>query len=571
MNDETRKYRATVIILIMAAAAAIIYIISLKLAYPAFQNTRLLEPLAELHSLFPLYYIALIIMVVIAAVCFIFQIRNSTVHVLILLLAAVMLWYTRYHLAGFTWEPDSVRNLGASIRIPEILDGLVFNYSGYSLKYPMAYILEFIVFNASGATYDVYFHLIPLINIVMFTLLCYAFTLKLFNPVNAFLTAFAAMLGMHYAIFIMGPHTTGVLILLTILVTMWRRGIAWRVLTLALIIVMIMTYPISPILLGVFLGAWLLVLLTRKIGRSQVIVAVMLVVCMAGWYLWPAISPAAHSTTNTTMQSELGNAIPEELSTVEDYALGQVFIYSSIFNLNRAIYLIYGLLAVAATGLVLVRTYRRQKGWRQFLRRLGGLTRRQLFLMFSTILLIILTVLLLERTHNLAERALTMVILAISAFIVSITSGLYQRGKTTGRRIIAGGMILLMVFLALSFAPVAYSIDAYTSYPKSEEKGLEFVTENIPLSDNEVVCFFGQQLVLYQPFVKDTIKPPRSGELGDGDVFFIRQSEINYAAMRLDLSFEDNRLTRYLRLLNESTEVNSIYSSPTTSVFLRRP
>jgi hypothetical protein len=376
---------------------------------------------------------------------------------------------------------------------------------------------------------------------------------------------------MHYIFFIMGAQTIGVLLLLTILVTMWQRGIAWQVLTFAFIIVMIITHPVSPIMLGVFLGARLLTLLTRKIGKPQIIAAAMLVVCIAGWYIWPDIALSASSTTSTGMQNELANIFPGELTTVEQFTFGQAFIYSSIFNLNRAIYLVYGLLVVTATGLVLIRTYRRQKEWKQFLRKFGGLTRRQLFLIISIFLLIVLTILLLERTHNLAERALTMAILVISALIVSIMSGFYHRSKTFARRIIAGGMILFMAFLTLSFTPVAYSIDAYSSFPKSEEKGLEFVTERIPLNDKELVCFFGQQIVLYQPFVKDIKNSLKFETAEDGDVFVIRQSEIYYAAMRLDFSFEDNRLTRFLRLLTESTQVNSIYSSPTTSVFIKRP
>ena len=98
MNNKEHDYRIKIIILLLATIASIVYLISLKLAYPIFQSTRLVDPLAELHSLFPLHYIALGIIALLGAACFIFRISNRGIHILILLLMAIMLWYTpHYH------------------------------------------------------------------------------------------------------------------------------------------------------------------------------------------------------------------------------------------------------------------------------------------------------------------------------------------------------------------------------------------------------------------------------------------------------------------------------------------
>lgn len=173
MRIEISNYRRTVIILLLATIAATIYIISLKVAYPIFQNTHLSNPLAELHSLFPLYYIAIIIMALSGALCFIFGIKNQGVHILILVLLAIMLWYTKYYLAGFTWEPDSARNLSVSLKIPEILNGYYFPNVEYGAEFPVPYILEYAIVGVSGASNAVYLHLIPFIFIIIFAILIY--------------------------------------------------------------------------------------------------------------------------------------------------------------------------------------------------------------------------------------------------------------------------------------------------------------------------------------------------------------------------------------------------------------
>ena len=75
MNSGTKNYRVVIVILLLAAVATIIYMVSLKLAYPLFQDSRLTDPLAELHSLFPLHYIAIGMVALLGVACFVFRIK----------------------------------------------------------------------------------------------------------------------------------------------------------------------------------------------------------------------------------------------------------------------------------------------------------------------------------------------------------------------------------------------------------------------------------------------------------------------------------------------------------------
>ena len=92
MNNQIKNYKRVTAILLATVVACIIYLVSLKLAYPVFQETRLLDPLAELHSLFPLHWIAIGIIALAGLASFIYRIENRGVHLLLLLLLAVMLW-----------------------------------------------------------------------------------------------------------------------------------------------------------------------------------------------------------------------------------------------------------------------------------------------------------------------------------------------------------------------------------------------------------------------------------------------------------------------------------------------
>ena len=139
---ETGKYyqRKMVIVLLLCMVALIIYLISIRLAYPIFQNTRLIDPLAEMHSLFPLYYIAIALMAIAGFACFAWRIGNKVIHLVLLLLFAIMLWYTPYFMAGFSRLPDSVKNIVMAINVPQILAGDVNPFSWYCTTNQSSYI-----------------------------------------------------------------------------------------------------------------------------------------------------------------------------------------------------------------------------------------------------------------------------------------------------------------------------------------------------------------------------------------------------------------------------------------------
>ena len=584
MKSETRNHRVTIIILILSAVSTIIYLFSIKNAFPVFQNARLTDPLAELHSLFPLYYTAIAIIALLGVVCFLYRIENKGIHLLLLLLMAIMLWYTPYYLAEFARPPDAPRNVGVAMVIPQVLQGIQVLASDYAMDYPTSYILDYTLLNLTKIDYLSYMHLFPFLSIVIFVILFYAFTSQLFNPRAAFIAVLFAIPGLHYIVFHPSAHLVGVLLLMTALILLLRRDVASTVFAFLSIIAVVICHPISPILLAVFLAAAFVAFFSRRLAKSQALLGLMILVCMGGWFFWPNLTLTTGETTQPSVVEEPGtgeaisewskevesNIFPSEFETTREFLLGSPFIYKGIYNINRGIYLLYAFLAAIGFCYVLYRSRPLWKRPRDFIKEIFGLRREEVFMAISVPVLVILTILLAERGHVLIERSLSFIIIAMSGFIASILTRIYEPGMVLVKRFIGVAMVVVLLFLTLSFPVVAYSIDAYTSFPISEEAGLKFLADHVPLDTKTLATTSGSQMTLYGSHILAPVALRDPSSLEDGDVFAFRSTGYYHVAMRDELSFHDNWFTRYQSAVSSSNEFDRIYCSQTTTIFSRR-
>ena len=584
MKENTEFQRKTIIILLLSMVAVIIYLVSIKLAYPVFQNTRLTDPLAEMHSLFPLYYIAIALVALAGFFCFACRIENRGVHLLLLMIMAIMLWYTPYYMAGFSRPPDAAKNVGMALYTPDILSGNMVALSGYCANYPSSYIYSWIFMNTTGMEPLSYMRLFPLLCICIFALLGYTFVSRLFNSRVAFLALLFAIPGMHYIIFHPSAHSIGVLLLLTALALLFHKGIAFRILTFVTIIAVFICHPISPLLLSIFIAAALITSYAGRIGKTQVVLAAMLVVCFVGWFLWltvplvstavPGPSPVAPGSSATVpgpspeVSEQAGfiyeNITPGGFTTTRQYLLGTPFIYEGIHRLNLWIYIIYALAAVAGVIYLFLTTCASQKSLKRCLLKFGGLSRSQLFMVLSVTVLLVLTALLAERGHVLIERGLTFIILGLSCLIASIIVRLHY--PVVIKKFISPVVLVLIFFLTLSFPVVAYSIEAYTNFPASEQAGLKFLGNDVLLKPETLTTTSSGQLILYTPnFIP--VRPPKRDVSKGAKLVMFRSTGYYQTAMRYDLSFENNGFTRYHEAVNSCDRYDGIYTSPTVEIF----
>ncbi len=567
MRNKTWNYRKTVIILLFATVAGIIYLLSIFLAYPIFQNTRLTDPLAEIHSLFPLYYIAIVLITLTGASCLIWHIENRYLHLLLLLIFAVMLWFTPYYLTGFTRLPDGPWHVGVALQIPQVLNGDSVAFSNYARSYPGSFIYHYIILNIIGiikpATYINSFF--PLFDVLLFAFLCYLFISRLFNQHVAFFSLLIAIPGLHYTQFHPSPHTIGALLMLTALLLLTRLDVVSKIVAIAVICAITISHPTTPLLLSIFLMAALFsnVIYTRRVGRPQIILAGILIICFSGWFFWSLFYSSL----------VLEHIIPGELKVAQKYLMGTPFIHKNIYNLNKATYILYAIIATCGILYITVRAYFKRKSIRNWVSNPLGLNQSETFMVFSILLLFIFTFPLAERAHDLIETGLTYIILALSCLIASVITRLYHH--MTNKKFIHSTVTAYLLFLTLSFPIVAYSIDAYSSFPKSEKAGLKFLVANIPLNEKTVAMTMAAQLALCtQSSLNQTefvnLHAPQAPNLSkiQPDLIVFRSTGYYYAAMRLDLSFKNNRFTNY-SLMIDSNKYDKIYSSSTFEIYLK--
>ncbi len=567
LMTEIGTRRKIIGILLLSTVALIIYLISIRLAYPLFQNTRLIDPLAEMHVLFPLYYVAIVLIAVAGFFCFAWRIGNRGIHLLLLLLLGIMLWYTPHYMSEFSHNPDVARDIGLALHLPEILNGEAVPFSWYCANYPSSYVFSWLFLNITGIEPLNYMLLFPVLCICMFILLGYTLVVRLFDSRVAFLAMLLAIPGMHYAIFHASAHSLGVLLLLTALLLLFHKGLVFRILTFLVIIAMFICHPISPLLLSIFLVAALVISYSGRIGRTQIVIAMMFIVCFTGWFFWPSIQLTSLSpevAENAALMYE--RITPGGLVTTREYLSGAPFIYADIHRLNIFVYVLYAFTTTAGILYVIFREYARRDSLRSFLIKLGGLSRNQLFLIISVLALLMFTVLLAETDHTMMERGLTFVILGLSCLIASLSEGIYSSG--VAHRFISFVGLGMIFFLTLSYPVIAYSIEAYTNFPASEGAALEFMANDVLFEEKTVTITSKEQLVMYTiDFIP--MASTKGGASFGAEVVAFRSTGYYYTAMRHDLSFKENSFTRYKEAVTNCDRYNKAYISPTTEIFIK--
>lgn len=575
MAYKTDSRTRILIILILAVIAGLLYLLSVLSAYSVFQNTRLTDPLAELNSLFPLYYVAIGLTALSGVACLIWRIENKYLHLLLLSLFAIMLWFTPYCLAGYVRLPDGPWHVGVAMQIPQVLDGDPVAFSGNAWLRPGSYIYHYTFLNTLGMEPTTYISLFfPLFCLLIFILLCYVFLAKFISHQVAFLSMLIAIPGLHYIQLHPSPHTIGALLMLTALLLLIRRGIASKVIAIMAIIAIIISHPTTPLLLSIFLAAALLtsLLYSRRIGRTQVALASILLICFVGWFLWFSFYHASPSAEATGLQWWYESATPWDLGAAQQYLTGTTFIYGSIHNLNKAIYFLYAIAAIVGILYISVRTYLKRSGIKDWISKIGGLKPSEAVMAISIPPLLILTFLLAETHTCLIETGLTFIILALSCIIASVIAR--SDHFWVNKKIICSVVMIGLLFLTLSFPAVAYSIDAYSSFPKSEEAGLKFLATSVPLGEKTIATNSGAQLALYlQSPVEGLERVDHTRRIKPDltkiqpDIVVFRSTGYYLVAMRHDLSFEDNRFAEYSNFV-ESNKYDRIYSSSTFEVYL---
>jgi len=574
----TENRTKTLVILILAVIIGVIYLLSLFLAYPEFQDTRLIDPLAEINSLFPLYYLAIALTALLGLGCLIWRIENKYLHILLLLMFAVMLWFTPFYLAGFVRNPDGPWHVGVAMQMPQVLGGDPVAFSSYALTHPGSFIYHYTFLETIDIEPTSYINILfPLLFLLLFFLLCYLLISRIFNGKVALLSMLIAIPGLHYIVIHPSPQAVALLLMLTTLLLLTKRGATAKIIAImAIIAIIIITHPITPLILSIFLAAALLTTIgySRRIGRDQVALASMLIFCFGGWFAWYVFYPAAPWVVPWEERLEILYRIMIPGDSAVPALMGEPFIYGSIRMLNRGVYILYAAAAILGILYTATRTYYQERSISNWLSKLGGLHPGEVFMALSIPLLLLLSFLLAGITPGLVGRGLIFIILALSCIIASVTVRLYRSG--INKRIINSVVMVVVLFLTLTSPIVAYSVDAYASFPMSEGAGVEFLATEVPLEEKIIVMDWPYQIALYKPSSLKQTKfhaLSHSKEVPDltkiqPDLIVFRNTSYYATAMSGDLSFENNRYWEQLAFA-ESNKYDKIYSCSTFEVYFK--
>jgi hypothetical protein len=546
------------------------------------------DPLAMIHALFPYFWFILSGYFILCVILFLSgEETKSFVYILVLVQLSLVLYFTPFALSGISWNPDSPWLSALSKYMPDILSGKQLVFSTYPQTYPSSFVFADCIMQVTGIDVFTFARFYPVFSIIALTLLGYVFASKFFEERIAFFSMLLVLAGWHYVDFHASPHMAGLLLLVTIMVLATRTERKSMAIIFLLVPAFILSHPISPINLGIFLlfiflGMVIIRMVFRIRSADRAIfqplsglrkrAPLLLLVVAIGWIYWMLFWVLPN---NTSIQYALKRVLSLNLTfltKVNQFSVGGgSFIYPQIFRVEEITYLSY----VAVAGILTLQTLIAA------LRRRGKLSQNRLVgksvLLFPAFAFIAFSYSLLLATgdQHLLYRGLIPFILVISIFIASCS---FVEGRARTRKISKIGAILLslwLLFLLLVFPIVSYYIAAYTSIPYSEGVALKFIAEKVNLAGKTTSIGSSQQITAYaDPHIQfENVGIPEPSVLSSTriDVIALRKTSYYVTSMRYDLSFENNSFVQLARELEGDVRYAKIYSSPTTETYLLNP
>lgn len=554
----------------------IVWLIVLSVSYSAFQNTRHTDALAEIHALYPYFHIVILAFAFLCIWVIWQKIDNKWLHVILLTKFALILWCTPYLLSGFVREPDGLWYSGISSYIQEVLSGVTLPFSLYAVKYPASFVLNGAALKVTNVSIPTYSCLVyPIFCTIAIILLWYVFAARFFDQRSAFLSTLIAIPALHYIKIHPSPQTLGtILVLSTLILLITHSTFKSRIAGTALLLVMFITHPISPVLTMIFIFAAYapkFLLKNKFLTLKHKIIIIFGTIVVSGVLLY---TTGFGNDIMNYLQRMTSSPFTQNFEIIEEFIIGTPFIYSRIYILNQLVYFSYFIAAIIILMCTIIPSLMLKKSIRvrlsDSIHKIGYknavvIITASLYITF-TIVLVMLT-----RAFVLIERGLSFFILLISLYIASNiysyeSAHKKKKCKLNIMKYISVGGIACLLLVVITFPIISYSIDAYNSYPPSEESGLEFLSTSVFLENKTLYMGSPGQLNAYlssNPHL--TMKGMNSAKL---DIVVFRQSAYYYYSLRMDCSFEDNTYTRFENAITHNITYDKIYSNPTFKIYI---
>jgi len=540
-----------------------------------FQNTHGSDPLAAINVLYPFYWIILSFFILIFVYVIYRDCDSPFLHVLLLCEISLVLFFTPFVLSGFSWSPDSLFHGGVASYMPQILNGANIPFSDYPQAYPLSYLLTYSLqnlFRLNIIQYTLYVY--PALSSILISVLGYFFVAKVIGPKNAFLAMIVTLSALHYLEPHVSPFSTGTILILFALISLTMKSRIAKVLFVISVLALVLTHPISPLSLGVFLFYVLVVkfLSTKLFGLSldlgffskiaSNISFTSVFLTMAVWFTWTLnYSYQAYGSVGYSIARILSLEFLNVVDEATQFTVGG-FIYPEIFQINLIVYAIFAIFSL----FFVLRSFKNilQKSTSTF-------TLLEFF--FSSLALIYAAYSYLlylgSGEHVILGRGLIFFVL-----MASLPISMFLLNKSNNFRVKQMKLlfsVLLLTGLFFSFPIVSYSKEAYNTYTPSQAAGLEFMADNLNLSMGTVSLSADQQLASYVNLNDglSLIKYPPDLDSIQPDYVVLRVNYYLARAMRYELDFENNTHTQLVTELSNNPDYTKIYSNGEFEVYAK--
>lgn len=536
-----------------------------------FQTVHNVDPLSMIDVLFPYFWILLILLVSLCLTCHYMGMNSKWLHSLLLSEIALFLFFTPFMLSGFSWNPDGLWHGGIASYMPQILGGAKLPLGVYAESYPLSFVLNYFMEEVTGLSVFMYgLYVYPVLSTLVTTLLGYLFLSRLFSPRAAFLSMLFALPAMHFIEPHTSPFSLGTIFVLGALVLLTIDGKLARGLLFLMIFAGILTHPISPLSLGIFLTAVILLTFlsgklrfTRLYGgiQSRVSYRILLVLAIL-WFAWTmAWSFSTYQSIGYTISRIVSLRFLSQIEHVSQFTTSGGFMYRNISLLEQSVYVIIAAFAIIIIVLNLLKLALHKKT--NYLDSLGVL--------FS-----LLTLAYAAYSYALFLSTGEQTLLGRGLLFFVLTGGvcmalLLNHHSSTSRIFKAKSLLLAfcIMFFFVSFPVVSYSREAYNTFTPSSGSGLSFISTYANLSRLSVSTSADQQLAAYVNLsngLKLEDYPPQLNE-SRPDFVILRINLFFSAALRYDRSFENNSYTRLRDSLQVNVGYDVIYSNPAFDVY----
>jgi hypothetical protein len=587
MVNKTENLKKPQVWALISIVLVLIWVFLVVNKSPQYSVLSKTDPLAMINVLFPYFWA---ILAAFTAVCLIVFLQKESplwLHILLLAEISLILYYTPFLLGGFSWSPDSLWHGGVADYMPTIFSGQKLALTEYGESYPLSFLITFAaqhLFSVNVFTYSLY--IFPPVCIVLISSLAYFFATRIFDKRTAFLALLFALPSLHYIEPHVSPFATGTVLLLASLVLLTYRGAKALALSLTLIIAVILTHPISPIFLGMYLFSVIIVdlfhgknsMMLRSFGlftdffkerdlkNTKIFLApLMLVFLSAAWWFWTIYGAAPNYVGVDAPVSKILDLsfLTNLINTLEWTTGGQGFIYPSISQLSLAIYGIFlaSLIIIGVTSLLKFVKHRKT-GVDKVVPTLLTLTLTAFasgvmsYLLFSS-----------SGERFLLGRGLIFFILMSSICMATF----FAEAKIKRLRTKTAIAFMFVLLLFCTFPIISYSKEAYNTFTPSADAGLNFLSDKIDLSKKTLSMTNDQQLASYADLTEGLklIGFPPDMAYQPPDVAVIRVNSFYLMAMRYDLSLTNNSVTTLTDNLTQNLDYNHVYTNSAFEIYVK--